>query len=67
MEARCRQRAFKEGGQIGRVMEDSIFFAHAPSALNADDIRDAGSREQPNTPHVKDLPGLAGANSLKQL
>ena len=44
MEARCRQRAFKEGGHIGRIPKDSIFFAHAPSALNADDILDAVSR-----------------------
>ena len=42
-----------------------MFFAHAPSALNADYPLDAFSRRQPNTAHVKDLPGLAGANSLK--
>ena len=37
------------------------------SALNAAYPRDAGSRSRPNRPHVKDLPGLAGANSLKLL
>ena len=44
MDPRCRQRAFKEGGEIGRVIEDSMFFAHAPSALNADYPLDAVSR-----------------------